>query len=270
MLGALGHFDETDRIEPKSMPELERLILHRLWEVGQEVRKGYDEYDYKRVFHALMQFMTSDLSAFYFDVRKDSLYCDPISSVTRKSSLTVIDILFDRLIRWLAPIIPFTAEEAWIMRHPGEDSSVHLETFADVPDAWRDAKLEENWEKMRRVRRVVTGALEIERANKKIGSSLEAAPVIYIEDADLRAALEGKDLAEVFITSDAKLASGKAPANAFRLDDVAGVAVEPREAEGKKCARSWKISPDVGTDKEFPDITPRDAKAMREWQAART
>jgi isoleucyl-tRNA synthetase len=128
--------------------------------------------------------------------------------------------------------------------------------------------LEENWEKMRRVRRVVTGALEIERANKKIGSSLEAAPVVYIEDADLRAALENKDLAEVFITSDAKLASGKAPDGAFRLDDVAGVAVEPRVAAGKKCARSWKISSDVGTDAEFPDITPRDAQAMREWQAA--
>ena len=269
MLGALGHFEESDRVAFADMPELEKLMLHRLWDVGQQVRKGYDEYDYKRVYAALMQFMTSDLSAFYFDVRKDALYCDPISSTTRKSALTVIDLLFDRLIRWLAPIIPFTAEEAWLLRHPGEDASVHLETFAEAPAEWQNDALAAKWEKVRRVRRVVTGALEIERANKKIGSSLEAAPVVYLEDDDLRAALNGVDLAEVFITSAASIGTGAAPAGAFRLDEVKGVAVDPQLAEGTKCARSWKISPDVGSDKEFPDITPRDARAMREWLAAR-
>ena len=134
MLGALNHERDSDRVTYAESPELERLILHRLWEVGQQVREGYETYDFKRVFAALMQFMTSDLSAFYFDVRKDALYCDPISSVTRRASLTVIDILFDRLVRWLAPLIPFTTEEAWLLRHPGEDQSVHLQNFADVPD----------------------------------------------------------------------------------------------------------------------------------------
>ncbi len=269
ILGALGHFEETDRVAFNDMPELEKLMLHRLWEVGEQVREGYDAYDFKRVFAALMQFTTSDLSAFYFDVRKDALYCDPISSVTRRASLTVIDILFNTLVRWLAPLIPFTAEEAWLLRNPGDQSSVHLEIFAETKAEWRNDDLAARWEKVRRVRRVVTGALEVERGAKKIGSSLEAAPTIYIEDEDLRAALKGIDLAEVCITSDAKLVAGAAPAGAFRLDDVPGVAVEPRLAEGTKCARSWKISPEVGSDAEFPDITPRDAKAMREWLAAR-
>jgi isoleucyl-tRNA synthetase len=215
-----------------------------------------------------MQFATADLSAFYFDVRKDALYCDPISSVKRRAALTVIDILFDRIVRWLAPLIPFTTEEAWLLRHPGEDVSVHLETFSEISDAWRNDALEEKWEKIRRVRRVVTGALEIERAAKRMGSSLEAAPVVYIDDAALRLTLGDVDLAEVCITSDAKVASGAAPAGSFTLDDAPGIAVEPRLAEGRKCARSWKISPDVGRDPEFPDLTPRDAAAMREWQAA--
>ncbi len=268
MLGALGHFRESDRVQPKDMPELERLMLHRLWEVGQTVREGYDGYDFKRVFAAIMQFATADLSAFYFDVRKDALYCDPISSVKRRAALTVIDILFDRIVRWLAPLIPFTTEEAWLLRRPGDDVSVHLETFAEVSDSWRNDALEEKWEKVRRVRRVVTGALEIERAAKRMGSSLEAAPVVYIDDAVLRSALADVDLAEACITSDAKVASGAAPAGSFTLDDAPGIAVEPRLAEGRKCARSWKISPDVGRDPEFPDLTPRDAEAMREWQAA--
>jgi isoleucyl-tRNA synthetase len=269
MLGALGHFEEGDRVAFNDMPELERLMLHRLWEVGEQVRDGYDTYDFKRVFAALMQFTTSDLSAFYFDVRKDALYCDPISSVTRRASLTVIDILFNTLVRWLAPLIPFTAEEAWLLRNPGDQSSVHLQAFGETKPEWRNDDLAARWEKVRRVRRVVTGALEVERGAKKIGSSLEAAPVIHIADEELRAALKGVDLAEICITSDAKLAPGVGPAGAFRLDDVPGVAVEPRLAEGTKCARSWKISPEVGSDEEFPDITPRDALAMREWLSAR-
>lgn len=268
MLGALSHYREDERVAFEDMPELERLILHRLWEVGEQVRHGYGAYDFKRVFAALMPFMTSDLSAFYFDVRKDALYCDPISSQTRRAALTVIDILFDRLVRWLAPFIPFTAEEAWLQRHPGEDESVHLQTFARTEFEWRDDALDAKWEKVRRVRRVVTGALEIERAAKKIGSSLEAAPAIYV-DGELAAALKGVDLAEVCITSGVTLSTGTPPAGAFRLDEVPGVAVEFRKAEGTKCARSWKISTEVGSDKDFPDLTPRDAQAMREWLAAR-
>jgi hypothetical protein len=138
-----------------------------------------------------------------------------------------------------------------------------------VEASWRDAALGAKWDKVREVRRVVTGALEIERQVKKtIGASLEAAPVVYVSDPDLLAALDGVDLAEISITSDARLVAGEGPADAFRLDEVAGVAVVPEHARGRKCARSWKISEDVGADPEFPDITPRDAEAVREWQEA--
>ena len=182
------------------MPELERLMLHRLAELDRLVRQAYADFDYKRIFAALNAFMTSDLSAFYFDIRKDALYCDPISSVTRKACLTVLDHLFRTTVTWLAPMLCFTAEEAWLARYP-QATSVHLELFPEVPAAWRNDALAEKWRKVRSVRRVVTGALELERAGKRIGSSLEAAPVVYVSDPDLFAALTDVDLAEVSITS---------------------------------------------------------------------
>jgi isoleucyl-tRNA synthetase len=269
LLGSLRHFRDTDIVPLEKMPALERLMLHRLAELDEDVRRLYAEFDYKRVFATLNVFMTSDLSAFYFDVRKDALYCDPISSVTRKASLTVLDRLFHHLVTWLAPILCFTAEEVWLSRFASADGSVHLQTFPPAPPEWRDDTLAEKWRKVRLVRRVVTGALELERAQKRIGSSLEAAPIIYLADDDLRAALAGVDMAEVCITSAATVATGEGPPTAFRLADVPGVAIEPRRAEGKKCARSWKISPLVGSDPEFTDVTPRDAQALREFYAAR-
>jgi isoleucyl-tRNA synthetase len=268
MLGNLAHFRSSDRIAPQAMPELERLMLHRLVELDELVRRAYADFDYKRIFAALNAFMTSDLSAFYFDIRKDALYCDPYSSLTRKSCLTVLDHLFRTTVCWLAPILCFTAEEAWLARDPAA-SSVHLELFPPVPPAWRDDALAEKWRKLRTIRRVVTGALEIERAQKRIGSSLEAHPIIYVADPELFAAAVDVDLAELCITSGAVLVEGEGPDKAFRLPDVPAVAVVPQLAEGRKCARSWKISEAVGLDPQFPDVTPRDAKALREWEAMR-
>ena len=175
MLGSLGHFHDDDRVAVQKMPELERLMLHRLAELDRLVRQAYQDFDYKRIFAALNTFMTVDLSAFYFDIRKDTLYCEPISSHKRRACLTVLDHLFRTTVIWLAPMLPFTAEEAWLSRYPSEDGSVHLELFPEVPAAWRNEALAEKWRKVRNVRRVVTGALEIERAAKRIGSSLEAA-----------------------------------------------------------------------------------------------
>jgi isoleucyl-tRNA synthetase len=269
MLGSLAHFHEQDRVAPEKMPELERLMLHRLAEIDGQVRRAYAEFDYKRIFAALSAFMTVDLSAFYFDIRKDTLYCDPISSPTRKACLTVLDRLFGATVAWLAPMLPFTAEEAWLARTGSEDGSVHLERFPDIPASWRDEALAEKWRKVRQVRRVVTGAIEIERAGKRIGSSLEADPYVYVSDADLFAALLDVDLAEVSITSAATLVQGEGPASAFRLDEVPGVAVEVRLAQGRKCARSWKILTTIGDDPAYPDVSPRDAKALREWDALR-
>jgi isoleucyl-tRNA synthetase len=269
MLGSLAHFRDEDRIAPEKMPALERLMLHRLAELDPLVRRAYAEFDTKRIFAALTAFMTVDLSAFYFDIRKDALYCDPISSATRKAALTVIDQLFRATVTWLAPMLPFTTEEAWLARHPSAEGSAHLELFPDIPAAWRNDALAEKWRKVRTVRRVVTGALEIERAHKRVGSSLEADPFVYVADPDLFAALLDVDLAEVCITSAATLVQGDGPAEAFRLDDVRGVAVEVGLARGTKCARSWKILPEVGSDAAYPDVSPRDAKALREWDAMR-
>jgi isoleucyl-tRNA synthetase len=269
MLGNLAHLQDEDRLAIAKMPELERLMLHRLAELDALVRKAYAEFDYKRIFAALNGFMTVDLSAFYFDIRKDALYCEPVSSPTRRACLTVLDQLFRCTVTWLAPMLCFTAEEAWLARYGDEAGSVHLELFPELPTAWRDDALAEKWRKVRLARRVVTGALEIERANKRIGSSLEAAPVVYVSDPDLFAALVDVDLAEIAITSAATLVEGEGPADAFRLPDVPGVAVEPRLAVGTKCARSWKISPAVGSDPDYPDVTPRDARALREWKALR-
>jgi isoleucyl-tRNA synthetase len=268
MLGNLAHFRAAEHVAHEAMPELERLMLHRLAELDALVRAAYADFDFKRIFAALNAFMTADLSAFYFDIRKDVLYCDPYSSTTRKACLTVLDELFRCTVIWLAPMLSFTAEEAWLSRD-SDAASVHLQSFPVVPPSWRDEPLAQKWERLRELRRVVTGALEIERAGKRIGSSLEAAPIVYVSDPDIFAAAVDIDLAELCITSAATLVEGKGPASAFRLDDVAGVAVEPRRAEGRKCARSWKISPAVGSDPQYPDVTPRDAQALREWHAMR-
>ena len=273
MLGSLAHFRAEDRIGPDKMPALERLMLHRLADLDPLVRQAYADFDYKRIFAALNSFMTSDLSAFYFDIRKDALYCDPVSSDTRRACLSVLDHLFRCAVTWLAPMLPFTAEEAWLARHsPAQEAreeSVHLQLFPDVPSAWRNDRLAEQWRKVRLVRRVVTGALEVERAQKRIGSSLEAAPLVYMTDPELFAALLDVDLAEVSITSAATLVEGEGPADAFRLPEVAGVAVQVALAQGKKCARSWKISESVGSDPAYPDVSLRDAQALREWEAMR-
>jgi len=269
MLGSLAHFRDKERVALADMPALERLMLHRLAELDALVRKGYADFDFKRVFAQLNAFLTSDLSAFYFDIRKDALYCDPISSVKRKACLTVLDHLLRCTACWLAPMLPFTAEEAWLARYPSSEGSVHLELFPELPTTWLDEALAEQWRKVRLVRRVITGALEIERAHKRIGSSLEAAPVVHVADPDLFAALLDVDLAEIAITSAATLVQGDGPPDAFRLDEVKGVAVEVRLAEGRKCARSWKILPSIGADPAYPDVSPRDAQALREWEAMR-
>jgi isoleucyl-tRNA synthetase len=267
ILGAVEGLKDWEQVYAKDMPELERYVLHMLHELDGEVRDAYAKFDYRRVHSLLSHFMNVDLSAFYFDIRKDSLYCDAWSSLRRRSCRTVMDQLFHCLTTWLAPILAFTMEVAWLSRFAGDGSSVHLMPFAKTPDDWKAPALERKWTVIRNVRRAVTGALEIERAAKRIGSSLEAAPVIYVKmDEEAIATLREVDLAEICITSGATLHEGEGPADAFRLDDLKNVAVVPALAEGRKCARSWKITPEVGSDPQFPDITPRDAEAVREWQ----
>jgi isoleucyl-tRNA synthetase len=268
MLGTLAHYDGA-RLDLAAAPELERLMQHSLAELDGAIRAAYAAYDYKKVVALLTHFLNTDLSAFYFDIRKDTLYCEPWSSAKRQAALATIEQIFCAVTQWLAPILPFTAEEAWLARYPSDHGSVHLETFPELPKAWRDDALAERWECIRRIRSVVTGALELERAAKRIGSSLEAAPVVYIDDAETAKALAGIDLAELCITSAARLVTGPIPADAFTLDGVAHVGVVPARAEGKKCERSWRIVADVGADPAFPTLSARDAKAVREFDARR-
>ncbi|WP_319569254.1 isoleucine--tRNA ligase [Cohaesibacter marisflavi] len=267
MLGSLAHFDGTE-IAPSDMPELERLMLHRIHELDHMVRGAYDSFDFKRIMHELNYFMGIELSAFYFDVRKDALYCDAPSSMRRKAALYVIHELFIHLTAWLAPILPFTMEETWQSRYPNADDSVHFRQFPDVPGDWKDDELAAKWDKVKALRRVVTGALEVERREKRIGSSLEAAPKVYVSDEAILKAMDGIDLAEISITSQAELIKGEAPEGAFTIEEVVGVGVVPALAEGKKCQRSWKILPEVGTDPVYPDLSLRDAAAIREIDAA--
>ncbi|RGP38445.1 isoleucine--tRNA ligase [Pseudotabrizicola alkalilacus] len=247
MLGALHGFTEAERLPVEQMPELDRWVLHRLAELDAEVRDGYARYDFQGVFQKVFTFATTDLSAFYFDVIKDTLYCDAPDAVTRRAARTVLDLLYHRLTTWLAPILVFTMEEVWLERFPGEDSSVHLTDFPETPASWRNDALGAKWAQVRQVRRVVTAALEVQRTAKVIGSSLEAAPVVYIDAPALQAALHKVDMAQVTITSAIALTWGAAPAGAFALPDVAGVGVVFEAAQGKKCQRCWQILPDVGT-----------------------
>ena len=268
MLGTLHHFKPEDAVAHADMPELERLMLHQLAEQAAIVRQAYSEFDYKTVVASLSAFMNTELSAFYFDIRKDTLYCDPPSSLARKAALTTIDIICDAILKWLAPVLSFTCDEAWAMYNkPDSRPSVHLALFPNGFGEFRDARLAAKWETIRNVRRVVTGALELERAAKNIGSSLEASPLVYVSDRNILATLFDVDLAEVCITSNYEVREGEAPPGAFRLNDMGGVAVVVERAVGTKCARSWKILPSVGEDPEYPDVSPRDAKALREWKA---
>jgi isoleucyl-tRNA synthetase len=268
LLGNLDGFDDAEKVALADMPELERYMLHRLAALDALVRDNYSHFDFRKIYQALFNFMTVDLSAFYFDIRKDTLYCDADSSLERRACRTVMDIAFHCLTRWFAPVLCFTTEEVWQSRFGVSDDSVHLQQFVDMDAAWQDDALAAKWDKIRKVRRVVTGALEVERREKRIGSSLEAAPIVHISDAELRAALDGQNMADICITSQIELTDAAAPDGAFTLDDIAGVAVMPQMAEGKKCQRSWKILPEVGSVEGYPDLTPRDAAAVAEYDAS--
>ncbi|KRW95389.1 isoleucine--tRNA ligase [Paracoccus sp. MKU1] len=251
ILGNLAGFTEAERIDPAEMPELEleQWVLHRLAQIDRQLRKGYDSFDFQGVFQTVFQFATVDLSAFYFDIRKDALYCDAPDALRRRAVRTVLDLLFHRLVTWLAPILPFTMEDVWLSRFPSEEGSVHLQDFPATPTDWLNEPLARKWETIRRVRRVVTAALEIKRSDKVIGASLEAAPVVHVEEADELKALKSVDFADICITSDLSLTADPAPGEAFRLSEVPGIGVVFEPAEGEKCQRCWKILPDVGRHK---------------------
>jgi len=251
LLGALEGFSEEERLPVERMPPLERFILHRLWALDGEVRAAYAAYDFKAAVRAIGDFCSGDLSALYFDVRKDSLYCDPPYYERRRACRTVLDAVFERLTAWLSPVLSFTCEEAWTMRFPDAGSNC-ARVFPETPDSWRNDEEAARWARVQTVLEAVTGALEVERREKRIGSALEAAPVVAVDDPHVLSAFEGLDAAEVFRTSQATLRGG-----------ADGVSI--RLAPGRKCARSWKVLPEVGSDPRYPDVTLRDAEALAWW-----
>ena len=247
LLGNLDGFDENESVSIVDMPELEQFVLHRVSELDKLVKQCCADYDFHTLFTELHNFCAVELSAFYFDIRKDALYCDAADDLTRRAVRTVLDTLFSCLTAWLAPIICFTAEEAWHTRYPERvsDDSVHLGLFPEIPDTWCNDALAEKWQRIRNLRHVVTGALEIERAAKRIGSSLAATAIVYMSPED-QALLAGMDAADLFITSAAKFSDAKAPGEAFSLPEIPGVHVVIETASGEKCARCWKVLPEIG------------------------
>jgi isoleucyl-tRNA synthetase len=261
MLGTLAHFDGVD-VAYQDLPELEQYMLHKLAALTAQINESYANFDYKRVVSLLTHFMNIELSSFYFDIRKDALYCEARSSNLRRASLTVVNALFETLTIALAPILSFTSEEAWLSRF-GEGSSVHLQALKQAPATWVNDAVFASFEQLREVRRVVTGALELERAEKRIGSSLEANPKVYLP-ATLKPLFEGVNFADICITSSLTLVFEASPNNAFTLPDVKDIGVVVEKASGIKCARSWRYFDASTANSKYPDITPRDAIAMME------
>ena len=254
LLGSLDGFTEAERLPEAEMPELERWVLHRLSELDALIRRATETYDWTGVYPALHAFCATDLSAFYFDIRKDALYCDRPDSPKRRAARTVLDHLHRCLSIWLAPALAFTAEEAWVARF-GEDGSVHVQDFPAIPAGWRDEALAEAWAGIRAIRSGITAELERKRGDGIIRSSLQASIRLGLPVAehDGLAGIDvgGVDWAEIAIVSAAEVS---------RDGDVSTVQAVP--APGEKCARCWRVLPEVGDDKRHPTLCRRCVDAV--------
>ncbi len=248
LLGALHGFDPAEIIPHGDMPALEHYLLHKVASLDAQLRQHIDSFEFTTYFSKIIQFCTADLSAFYFDIRKDSLYCDGPMDVRRRSCRTVMDIIFRVLTKWLAPILVFTAEEVWQSRYGSDAPSIHLGEYEAVESSWINPTLSAAWENIRYIRSQVTAMLEIERREKRIGSSLESAPVIDHLDDTRKAYVRAIDFAEVCITSGITILDGPQHTN-FTASHVA--------APGAKCVRCWKITPEVCHQPGHPDLCRR-------------
>ncbi|HEY0027220.1 MAG TPA: isoleucine--tRNA ligase [Allosphingosinicella sp.] len=235
MLGALEGFSDAERVASAEMPELERWVLHRLAELDAELRDASANFEFNRYTRLLTGFANEDLSAFFFDIRKDSLYCDAASDPKRMAYRTVLDTVFHALVRWLAPVLCFTTEEVWGTRFP-DGGSVHLLEWPEIDAAWRDDALGAKWIRLREVRELVTGNIEPMRREKKLGSSLEAKVTLGLPDFGLRAEIEGTDFAEACIVSE------------LYLQEFEGLSVSVERTEQEKCGRCWRHLPEVSED----------------------
>jgi isoleucyl-tRNA synthetase len=232
LLGALDDFTDEERVPPSEMPELERWVLHRLAEMDAELRDAAEGYEFNRYTRLLTTFANDDLSALFFDIRKDSLYCDAPTELKRRAYRTVLDEVFHALVRWLSPVLCFTTEEVWASRYP-EAQSIHLETWPEIDPSWRDDALGAKWERLRELRTRVTEAIEPLRREKVIRSSLEAEVELTLPDAELATAVSSVDFKELCIVSELATQTG----------DEDGVAVTRTARD--KCGRCWRHLPEV-------------------------
>ncbi len=235
LLGALADFTEDERVAPADMPELERWVLHRLAEIDTELRAAAEGFEFNRYTRLLTTFANDDLSAFFFDIRKDSLYCDAPAAAKRRAYRTVLDTVFHALVRWVSPVLCFTAEEVWASRYP-DGSSIHLETWPEIDAGWRDDALAAKWEKIRAVRTRVTEAIEPYRREKTIRSSLEAKVALTIAEPQVAEAVASVEFDEICIVSELSAAGGDSDAVAISRTD------------NEKCGRCWRHMPEVEED----------------------
>ncbi len=236
LLGNIDGFNKDEEIDYELMPQLEKFILHRLWEVSKIVDKCINNFDFHYMFTTLLNFCSNDLSAFYFDIRKDCIYCDSKSSEKRRAARTVLNILFEYLVRWFAPFLVFTCEEAWSSRK--KDSSIHEQVFLKIPSEYNKMELKNKWDYVKEVRKSITGAIEIKRSEKTIGSSLQAKAEVWISKK-YEKNLKNIDMSEIGIVSSSKI-------NILN-DDNEEIKVDITLAEGEKCKRCWKVLPEVDT-----------------------
>ena len=244
LLGNLNNFSVNDAVELEQMPDLEKYILNKVSQMNTELKSLVQKHDYHGIFVKLLNFCTLDLSAFYFDIRKDSLYCDGKDSLKRRSVSTCLHILFDFLSKWFSPIISFTSEEAWQSRHQDNSTSILSQTITEKDFTYSNSNLEKTFDELKRVRKSVTAALEIKRNEKLIGSSLQAKAIIYIP-SEIKQILSTLNLAEMCIVSDVEIKdiAEKTPTSMnFEEEDIF---VDISLAEGDKCQRCWTILPEV-------------------------
>ena len=244
LLGNLNNFSVNDAVELEQMPDLEKYILNKVSQMNTELKSLVQKHDYHGIFVKLLNFCTLDLSAFYFDIRKDSLYCDGKDSLKRRSVSTCLHILFDFLSKWFSPIISFTSEEAWQSRHQDNSTSILSQTITEKDFTYSYLDLEKSFDELKRVRKSVTAALEIKRNEKLIGSSLQAKAIIYIP-SEIKQILSTLDLAEMCIVSGVEIKdiAEKTPSSMnFEEEDIF---VDISLAEGDKCQRCWTILPEV-------------------------
>ena len=228
-------------LDISNWPELEIYMLHQIYELDKKIKNYFKEYSFHKLYKELLQFCSQDLSAFYFDIRKDALYCEPVNSKIRKASIKFLNITLDILLRWFAPIISFTTEEIYKIIYNNE-KSIHLENFSTIPEKWLNKSLGNKWNQLKLVRQVCNVAIEVKRTNKELGSSLEADLEIFLDKKYLDL-VKNIDLSEFCITSKAKaqILNGQKDLELFKLENIQGIGVLVKKAVGNKCPRCWKI-----------------------------